>query len=96
MSESAVSLVQGIAAGFVTFHHTQHLNILREEAGRQQAVDAQLQTLLQREGHPLQGGWESHRYTTPRFGHSLCYDLCYAEIFFIAYFCILNSKRKTR
>lgn len=55
-SESVLSLVQGIAAGFVTFHHAQHLHILREEAGRQQAVDAQLQTLLQREGHPLQGG----------------------------------------
>lgn len=55
MSACVRSLVQGIAAGLVTFHHTQHLHILREEAGRQQAVDAQLQTLLQREGHPLQG-----------------------------------------
>lgn len=64
MSESVLSLVQGIAAGFVTFHHAQHLHILREEAGRQQAVDAHLQTLLQREGHPLQGGGEPPLHTT--------------------------------
>lgn len=37
-----LSLVQGVGAGLVALHHTQHLHVLREEAGRQQAVDAQL------------------------------------------------------
>lgn len=89
MSESAVSLVQGIAAGFVTFHHTQHLNILREEAGRQQAVDAQLQTLLQREGHPLQGGRAT--VTQHRDLGTACAMICAMQR---SYFCIWIAKEK--
>ena len=48
------SLVQGVAAGFIALHHTQHLDVLGEEAGRQQAVDPQLEALLQAEAHTLQ------------------------------------------
>lgn len=54
-SAAVPSLVQRVDARFVTLHHAQHLHVLRQEAGRQQAVDAQLQALLQGEGHPLQG-----------------------------------------
>lgn len=39
---SALLLVQRVGACFIALHNTQHLHILGEEAGRQQAVDAQL------------------------------------------------------
>ena len=54
MMHGCCSLVQGVASRFVALHHTQHLYILGEEAGRQQAVDPQLETLLQAEAHTLQ------------------------------------------
>lgn len=41
-SMSLLSLVQRVAACFVAFCDTQDLNILREEARGQQAVDAKL------------------------------------------------------
>lgn len=50
---SGTSLVQGVAPGLVALHHPQHLHVLREEAGGQQAVDPQLLSLLQGEGHAL-------------------------------------------
>lgn len=42
MSESALSLVQWVDARFIALHDSQHLHVLGEEAGGQQAVDAQL------------------------------------------------------
>ena len=56
MCGSALSLVQGSCARFIALHDAQHLHVLREKAGGQQAMDAQLQALLQGEGHSLQGG----------------------------------------
>lgn len=53
------SLVEGVAA-LVAPHDAEHLDVLGEEDWGQQAVDAQLQALLQGEGHALRGGMEDH------------------------------------
>lgn len=53
------SLVEGVAA-LVALHDTEHLDVLGEVDGGQEAVDAQLQALLQGEGHALQGGGGAH------------------------------------
>lgn len=58
------SLVEGVAA-LVAPHDAEHLDVLGEEDWGQQAVDAQLQALLQGEGHALRGGW---RTTHPTLG----------------------------
>lgn len=46
--------VQVVLLELVVAEDAEELDVLTEEAGRQQAVDPQLQTLLQGEGHALE------------------------------------------
>lgn len=48
------SPVQVVPPHVVVLEHPHQLDVLADEAGGQQAVGAQLQTLLQGERHPLQ------------------------------------------
>lgn len=53
-----VSPVQVISLHVIVLEHSQQLHVLTGEAGRQQAVDPHLETLLQGESHALQ----THRH----------------------------------
>lgn len=59
---SISSPVQVILFQLVVSEDPQYLHILAEEAGRQQAMNAQLQALFQGEGHPLQRGHRTVNY----------------------------------
>lgn len=59
---SISSPVQVILFQLVVPEDPQYLHILAEEAGRQQAMNAQLQALFQGEGHPLQRGHRTVNY----------------------------------
>lgn len=56
------SPVQVILFQLIVSEDPQNLYILAEEAGRQQAMNAQLQAFFQGEGHPLQRGHRTVNY----------------------------------
>lgn len=64
--------VQVVLFEVVVAEDAEELDVLTEEAGRQQAVDPQLQTLLQRERHALKPIPNSSSCVkTTRFTHTL-------------------------
>lgn len=46
-------LVKGVCTCLIALHDTEHLDVLGEKAWRQEAMDAQLEPLLQSKRHAL-------------------------------------------